>query len=226
MAKWYRQEKTPDSSTRVRWQSYQQSHIAENREELTKEMMNLALRSIFIHTPQESLTCCKILHRSDGFASPSKGRRAADFYRPRPGLNPRTLGSMASTLTITPPRTWLLYFQLKQFKDKQLTKYTQAFLRSRRRQEVLPGPHCLWTSVQTMNSLQTALQLPSSDTSNHNFHIWHSWERQHWTGGQSWPAILILFGEGWLMGRRGGIQASEGNARARGGGAFIVTFSI
>jgi hypothetical protein len=28
-----------------------------------------------------------------------------DFYRPRPGLNQRTLGPMASTLTITPLRT-------------------------------------------------------------------------------------------------------------------------
>jgi hypothetical protein len=40
---------------------------------------------------------------------PSEGRRAADFItlkiqRPRPGLNPRTLGPMASTLTTRPPR--------------------------------------------------------------------------------------------------------------------------
>jgi hypothetical protein len=40
---------------------------------------------------------------------PSEGRRAADFitikiHRPRPGLNPRTLGPVASTLTTTPPR--------------------------------------------------------------------------------------------------------------------------
>jgi hypothetical protein len=36
---------------------------------------------------------------------PSEERCAADFYRPRPGFNPRTLGPMASTLTIRPPRT-------------------------------------------------------------------------------------------------------------------------
>jgi hypothetical protein len=33
----------------------------------------------------------------------SEGRRATDFYFPRPGLNLRTLGPMASTPTITPP---------------------------------------------------------------------------------------------------------------------------
>jgi hypothetical protein len=32
-------------------------------------------------------------------------RSAPDFYRPRPGLNQRTLGPMQSTLTIRPPRT-------------------------------------------------------------------------------------------------------------------------
>jgi hypothetical protein len=40
---------------------------------------------------------------------PSEGRRAADFitlkiHRPRPGLNPRTLGPVASTLNTRPPR--------------------------------------------------------------------------------------------------------------------------
>jgi hypothetical protein len=40
---------------------------------------------------------------------PSEGRRAADFialkiHRPRPGMNPRTLDPVASTLTTRPPR--------------------------------------------------------------------------------------------------------------------------
>jgi hypothetical protein len=35
----------------------------------------------------------------------SEGRRAADFYRPRPGLNLRTFGPVASTLTTRPPKT-------------------------------------------------------------------------------------------------------------------------
>jgi hypothetical protein len=35
--------KTADSSTRALWQSYWQSHLLAEQEELTKEMMNLAL---------------------------------------------------------------------------------------------------------------------------------------------------------------------------------------
>jgi hypothetical protein len=35
----------------------------------------------------------------------SEGRRAVDFYRPRPGLVPWTLGPMASTLNTRPLRT-------------------------------------------------------------------------------------------------------------------------
>jgi hypothetical protein len=35
----------------------------------------------------------------------SDGRRAADLYRPRPGLKPQTFGSIANTLTTIPPRT-------------------------------------------------------------------------------------------------------------------------
>jgi hypothetical protein len=75
--------------------------------QLVKEMINLALvsRPIFVHTSKDSLTCSKMLrHGADGFTS-SEGRRVDDFYRPRQGLNPLTLGPMASTITITPPRT-------------------------------------------------------------------------------------------------------------------------
>jgi hypothetical protein len=42
-------------------------------------MINFTLRSIFVSTSKE----------------------AAEFYRPRPGLNPQTVGPMASTLAIT-----------------------------------------------------------------------------------------------------------------------------
>jgi hypothetical protein len=35
---------------------------------------------------------------------PSEGRHAEDFYRPWPGLNPQTLGLMASTVTARPQR--------------------------------------------------------------------------------------------------------------------------
>jgi hypothetical protein len=46
-----------------------------------------------------------LFHCPKGFYFPSERRRAADLYRPRPGLNSRTLGPMASTLTTRPPRT-------------------------------------------------------------------------------------------------------------------------
>jgi hypothetical protein len=73
--------------------------------------MKLAFRSIFVHKFQViCFTCRKILrHGADGFTFPSK----EDVLQisiilknpsPRPGLNPRTLGPMASTLTITPPK--------------------------------------------------------------------------------------------------------------------------
>jgi membrane protein insertase Oxa1/YidC/SpoIIIJ len=61
-------------------------------------------------TVNGSLTCRKILrHGSSRFTSHPRGRCAADFIAlkypsPRPGLNPRAWGPVASTLTTTPPR--------------------------------------------------------------------------------------------------------------------------
>jgi hypothetical protein len=37
------------------------SYLVAKQDELAKEMMNLALRSIFVHTPKGSFTCGKIL---------------------------------------------------------------------------------------------------------------------------------------------------------------------
>jgi hypothetical protein len=61
-------------------------------------------------TSQGSLTCRKNLrHGASGFTSHPKGgvlRIVIAIKNPslRPGLNPRLLGPVASTLTITPPR--------------------------------------------------------------------------------------------------------------------------
>jgi hypothetical protein len=69
--------------------------------------MNLALRSIFVHTCRWFITCRKILqHGNGGFiSSPKEGvlRIVIDLKNPlhRLGLNPRTLGLMASTATTT-----------------------------------------------------------------------------------------------------------------------------
>jgi hypothetical protein len=72
-----------------------------------KEMINLSLRSIFVHTSKAFLSCHKILrHRSNGFTPQQEGvLRILVVLRSRVGLKPRTLGPLASTLTITSPRT-------------------------------------------------------------------------------------------------------------------------
>jgi hypothetical protein len=71
--------------------------------------MNLALRSIPVYTSQDIFTCSKISrHGTSGFTTPQKEgvlRIFIAFKNPLllPGLNPRTLVPVASTLTITPP---------------------------------------------------------------------------------------------------------------------------
>jgi hypothetical protein len=50
--------KTPDSSTRAIWQSYQQSS-GSTQEELVKEMMNLILRNVFVYTRKSLLRAAK-----------------------------------------------------------------------------------------------------------------------------------------------------------------------
>jgi hypothetical protein len=79
------------------------NHLVAKQVELVKNMMNLPLQSIFGRTSKGYLTCRNIYDMR--LYCPSEGRRAADFYRPRLGLNPRTLSRMWSTLNITPPRT-------------------------------------------------------------------------------------------------------------------------
>jgi hypothetical protein len=57
--KLYRQKKTPDSYNIARWISLQQSS-SDKQGEMAKEMMNLALRSIFVHTSQSILYIVKL----------------------------------------------------------------------------------------------------------------------------------------------------------------------
>jgi hypothetical protein len=59
-------------------------------------------------------SCCKSTTWDRQLYFPSKGKHAMDFitlkiHRPRPGLNPRTLGPVASTLTTRPPRATYTY---------------------------------------------------------------------------------------------------------------------
>jgi len=74
------------------------------QEERAKGVMNLALRSIFVHTCKWFLTCRKSYDMGPLALLPLRRKACCGFLSLRPGLNPRTLGPMASTLTITSPR--------------------------------------------------------------------------------------------------------------------------
>jgi hypothetical protein len=74
----------PDVTARVIWQSVRG---------LGWEMAaEFCLRNISIHARKVLLHAVNLRHGTDGFT------------RPRPGLNPQTLGPVASTLTTSPPR--------------------------------------------------------------------------------------------------------------------------
>jgi hypothetical protein len=71
--------------------------------------MNCFLLSIFNQLSEWFLTCIKILHGDSCFTSPLKKDVLQIFIAiknssPWPGFNLRTLGPVACTLTITPPR--------------------------------------------------------------------------------------------------------------------------
>jgi hypothetical protein len=101
---------TPDSSTRARWQSYQQRHL--QRAGGMDEGMRI-LRIQYLWYVNGSFTCSKILrHGTSGFTSHLKERVLRIFIAfknpsSRPGLNPRPLGPVPSALTTTPPRRQL-----------------------------------------------------------------------------------------------------------------------
>jgi hypothetical protein len=98
----------PDSPTRALYGSNQQTHIVAKQEKLSKKGREFCLQA----TPSYSgiLTCRKILrHGAAGFTSPSKEgvlriSITLKIYRPRPGLNLRTLGPVARTVSTRPPR--------------------------------------------------------------------------------------------------------------------------
>jgi hypothetical protein len=106
MVELYRQE-NPDSSTRALCKYCQQSDLAAKQEKLAKEMINLTLRSF----SKGNLTCRKILRHGSTDLLPLRRKACCGFLSPLQihcswtGSNPRTLGPLASTITITPPRT-------------------------------------------------------------------------------------------------------------------------
>jgi hypothetical protein len=116
MVEWCRQRKTPDSSIRTLWQSYQQNNQVASRWNLRKER-KFVLENYICHTCKWFLIGHKILHfGASGFTSPLKEGvlRILIVLKnilSRPGTNPRAMDPVASTITQTPPR-WLVYFNL------------------------------------------------------------------------------------------------------------------
>jgi hypothetical protein len=109
MAEWHWQGKTPDFVHQISLAFLPAESYSSTSGCLGKGN-EFKLRRIFVHTSKWYFTCRKILqHGASGFTSPLKKGllRIVIVLKnpsPRPGLNTRTLGPMASTLTITPPR--------------------------------------------------------------------------------------------------------------------------
>jgi hypothetical protein len=107
---WCRLGITADSLTRALWQSYQQGHLGASRRN-GRRSENLAYQ--YLRYVNWSLTCRKILrHRTSSFTSPLKEVVLQILstlqFMPRPGLNPRSIGPVASTLTTKPQGRLLL----------------------------------------------------------------------------------------------------------------------
>jgi hypothetical protein len=69
------------------------SHLVAEQDELAEEVLNLALRSIFVHTSKGRLTCCKILRLgADSFTS-LRRKACCEFLSPSAGFEAANLGS-------------------------------------------------------------------------------------------------------------------------------------
>jgi hypothetical protein len=110
MVQWYRQGKTPNSSTRALWQSCQQSNLVARKEDLVEGNDKFGLTKYLCSYFEVIFICRTILrHGADGFTSPLtpgvlRIYIAHENPSTRPVLNPRTLGRKARALTITAPR--------------------------------------------------------------------------------------------------------------------------
>jgi hypothetical protein len=97
--------KTPNSSTRALWQSYQKRNLGASRRN-GRRSENFAYQHL--RYVNGTLKCSKTLrYGASGFTFlPKEGvlRMFIALRNLSQGLNPRPLGSVASTLTTTPPR--------------------------------------------------------------------------------------------------------------------------
>jgi hypothetical protein len=86
------------------------SHIVANKEKLGEGNYEFGLWNIFVHTSKLHFTCHKMLrHVAVSFTSLLNKGMTQIFIilknpLTQPGLNSQTLGSIASLLTISPPR--------------------------------------------------------------------------------------------------------------------------
>jgi hypothetical protein len=108
MVEWYWQRNTPNSSTGFLWQFYQ--HLLASRRNGRRTWKIWHWDVFLFILPRWFLTCRNNLrHGASGFTSPPKEGVLRTFIALKnpsslPGLNPRTLGPVASALTIAPPR--------------------------------------------------------------------------------------------------------------------------
>jgi hypothetical protein len=117
MVEWCQQRKVPWFVHQSSLANLPPESAGSKQEERTKGMMNLALWSIFVHTCKLFFACRKILRHGSSyeyFTSPLKEGVLRIFIAlknpsPLPGVKSRTLGPMAVTLTITPPRRLATY---------------------------------------------------------------------------------------------------------------------
>jgi hypothetical protein len=77
--------KTPDSSTRPVWQSYQ-SHLIAKQEELATRMMNLSLRIIFVRTSNISLHAIKSFYMGPTALNPLQRKECCALLSPCAGF--------------------------------------------------------------------------------------------------------------------------------------------
>jgi hypothetical protein len=106
---WYRQGKTPDTSTRALWNSYQHRHLVTSRRNGRKEWEFSLTKYFCSHLQVMFLHSVKSTVMGPPAILPltPEERRAADFYRRYKAIasaGPRNFGLTTCTLTITPPR--------------------------------------------------------------------------------------------------------------------------
>jgi hypothetical protein len=103
VVEWYKQEKTPDSSTTNLWKFYQKNHLVAKQRNLQSKLI-MPSKYLF-YTSNGSLRAVKPYDMGPpallplwrkvcyGFLSPLK------IHRPRPGLDPRILGPITNNLS-------------------------------------------------------------------------------------------------------------------------------